>query len=83
LNPSPNPSSGNDGDKLLLLLFPKGGLLLFPSSKALNPLNRFTPIISKCKKCFLSNSSDGDDGSKKYPLLVFPVLIILFYQLLF
>ena len=44
----PNPSSGN-GDRLLLLLFLEGGLLL-PPSKTPNPLNGFVPIIPKCEK---------------------------------
>ncbi len=42
-NPPSNPSSSNGSGKLLLLLFPEGGLLLF--SKALNSLNRFASIM--------------------------------------
>ena len=44
---NPDDSNGNDG--LLLLLFPKGRLLLFP--KAPNPSNRFASIMLKYKKC--------------------------------
>ncbi len=54
LKPSPssflNPSGSTGDDGLLLLLFSENGLLL-PSLKASNPLNRFTPIVLKCRKC--------------------------------
>ena len=42
-------------------------LLLFPSLKVLNFLNWFAPIVPKCEK---------------YPPLVIPVPVILFYWLL-
>jgi len=61
-NPSLNPGDSTGG-RLLLLLFPKDRLLLLFPSKASNPPNRFTPMIPKYKK---------------YSLLVFLMLVILF-----
>ncbi len=70
LNPpsnfSSNSDSNNDSDRLLLLLFPKSGLL-FPPPKIPNPSNRFVPIVPKCKK---------------YSPLVLLVPVILFWLLL-
>ncbi len=57
-----NSSSGNDS-RLLLLLFPEGGLLLLFLSKALNSPNRLYPIVSKCRK---------------YPFPILPALVALF-----
>ncbi len=65
LKPPPNPGGSNDGS-LLLLLFPKGGLLL-SLSKDPNPPNGFILIVPKCRK---------------YPPLVFSVPVALFYWLL-
>jgi len=47
-NPSSNP---NDGNRLLLLLFPEGRLLLLLfSPKSSNPSNGFASIMPKCGK---------------------------------
>ncbi len=48
------------------MLFPEEGLLLFSPLKASNLLNRFASIVLKCGK---------------YPSLVFPVPVVLFYEL--
>ncbi len=45
IQPPPNPSGGNSGDGLLLLLFPEGGLLLLLFPKAPNPLSGFAPTV--------------------------------------
>jgi len=66
LNPPSNPSNSNSGSELLLLLFPKGGLLLLLPT-ALNLSNRFTPIVLKYEK---------------YSSSILLVPVILFYCLL-
>jgi len=63
LNPPSNFDGGNDDNRLLLLLFPKGGLLLLFPQKVLNPPNEFVSIVLKYEKCSPP---------------VFPILVALF-----
>ena len=53
LNSLPNPDDDNGNSRLLLLLFSKDKLLLFPPNFS-NPPNRFASIMPKCRNtCYI------------------------------